>query len=600
MSEINDFLTEDSIYIGDGGDIVTFSGQVVQPKSPGHWMDPGPLGTLGVGVPFVLAAKQARPDKEVVALFGDGAFSLTGWDFETLVRYDLPFVGIVGNNSSMNQIRYGQAAKYGKERERVGNTLGDVRYDEFARMLGGHGEEVRDPADIGPALRRARESGKPSLINVWGTRTRTPRNHEPDHVQVRCTPMTAKALEGIRVLDMTHVQSGPSATQLLAWLGADVVKLEAPTGDITRRQLRDLPDVDSLYFTMLNCNKRSITLNTKTERGKEILTELIRRSDVMVENFGPGAVDRMGFTWDRIKEINPRIVYASIKGFGEGPYTNFKAYEVVAQAMGGSMSTTGFEDGPPLATGAQIGDSGTGVHAVAGILAALYQREHTGRGQRVNVAMQHAVLNLCRVKLRDQQRLAHGPLAEYPNEDFGDEVPPLRQRVRRRAARVGRQVRAGRPERLRVRHRAARRLEAGQRADRPAGAGRRPRVGDAGGAAAEAEQDVPADRGVVLDAAQVGGAGETQRAQHPVRADPVHQGDHRGRLAGRQRDGGHRPAPGARRVRHRRQPAEAVRLPRRGGLLPAARRAQRRGVRRRTRARRLGVAPAQVERGDLT
>jgi formyl-CoA transferase len=143
----------------------------------------------------------------------------------------------------------------------------------------------------------------------------------------------------------------------------------------------------------------------------------------MVENFGPGAVDRMGFTWDRIQEINPRIVYASIKGFGDGPYTNFKAYEVVAQAMGGSMSTTGFEDGPPLATGAQIGDSGTGVHTVAGILAALFQRERTGRGQRVNVAMQHAVLNLCRVKLRDQQRLTHGPLAEYPNDSFGTEVP---------------------------------------------------------------------------------------------------------------------------------------------------------------------------------
>ncbi|MET8135399.1 formyl-CoA transferase [Streptomyces sp. NPDC006290] len=235
--------------------------------------------------------------------------------------------------------------------------------------------------------------------------------------------MTTKALEGIRVLDMTHVQSGPSATQLMAWLGADVVKLEAPSGDITRTQLRDIPDADSLYFTMLNSNKRSITLNTKTERGKQLLTELIRRSDVMVENFGPGAIDRMGFTWDRIREINPRIVYASIKGFGDGPYTDFKAYEVVAQAMGGSMATTGFEDGPPMATGAQIGDSGTGVHAVAAILAALLQRTRTGRGQRVNVAMQHAVLNLCRVKLRDQQRLAHGPLAEYPNEDFGDEVP---------------------------------------------------------------------------------------------------------------------------------------------------------------------------------
>ena len=231
------------------------------------------------------------------------------------------------------------------------------------------------------------------------------------------------ALEGIRVLDMTHVQSGPSATQILAWLGADVVKLEAPHGDITRQQLRDIPDVDSLYFTMLNCNKRSITLNMKSEEGKQLFIEMVKKSDVLVENFGPGAVDRMGFTWDRLQELNPRLVYASIKGFGEGPYTHYKAYEVVAQAMGGSMTTTGFEDGPPVATGAQIGDSGTGMHAVAGILAALVQRGSTGRGQRVTVAMQHAVLNLCRVKLRDQQRLAHGPLAEYPNEQFTDEVP---------------------------------------------------------------------------------------------------------------------------------------------------------------------------------
>jgi formyl-CoA transferase len=231
------------------------------------------------------------------------------------------------------------------------------------------------------------------------------------------------ALDGIRVLDMTHVQSGPSATQVLAWLGADVVKLEALSGDITRQQLRDVPDVDSLYFTMLNCNKRSITLNMKSEEGKKLFIEMVQKSDVLVENFGPGAVDRMGFTWDRLQELNPRLIYASIKGFGEGPYTHYKAYEVVAQAMGGSMSTTGFEDGPPLATGAQVGDSGTGIHAVAGILAALVQRNSTGRGQRVTVAMQHAVLNLCRVKLRDQQRLEHGPLAEYPNEQFTDEVP---------------------------------------------------------------------------------------------------------------------------------------------------------------------------------
>jgi formyl-CoA transferase len=233
-----------------------------------------------------------------------------------------------------------------------------------------------------------------------------------------------KALVGVRVLDMTHVQSGPSCTQILAWLGADVVKIELPgRGDITRTQLRDIPDVDSLYFTMLNCNKRSFTLNLKAEKGKEIFAELIKRFDVIVENFGPGVLDRQGFPWERIRQINPRIIYASIKGFGAGPFLESKAYETIAQAMGGAMSTTGFEDGPPTATGAQIGDSGSGIHALAGILAALYQRTHSGRGQRVEVAMQDVVLNLCRVKLRDQQRLKHGPLGEYPNRTFGDAVP---------------------------------------------------------------------------------------------------------------------------------------------------------------------------------
>jgi acetolactate synthase-1/2/3 large subunit len=165
--EINEFLTENTIYIGDGGDVVTFSGGVVQPRGPGLWMDPGPLGTLGVGVPFAMAAKVARPDREVVCLFGDGAFTLTGWDFETMVRFNLPFIGVVGNNSYMNQIRYGQIQKYGADRGDVGNKLGDVKFDEFAKVLGGYGEEVREPKDIRPALERARESGKPALINVW-------------------------------------------------------------------------------------------------------------------------------------------------------------------------------------------------------------------------------------------------------------------------------------------------------------------------------------------------------------------------------------------------------------------------------------------------
>jgi formyl-CoA transferase len=238
----------------------------------------------------------------------------------------------------------------------------------------------------------------------------------------------SKALEGVRILDFTHVQSGPTCTQLLAWFGADVIKVErAGEGDATRGQLRDVADADSLYFTMLNHNKRSITLNTKTPKGKEVLETLIKHCDVMVENFAPGALDRMGFSWERIQELNSGMIVASVKGFGPGLYENCKVYENVAQCAGGSASTTGFADGPPLVTGAQIGDSGTGVHLALGIVTALYQRKTTGRGQKVLTSMQDAVLNLCRVKLRDQQRLERtGVLEEYPQYpdlEFGDAVP---------------------------------------------------------------------------------------------------------------------------------------------------------------------------------
>ncbi len=237
-----------------------------------------------------------------------------------------------------------------------------------------------------------------------------------------------KALDGVRILDFTHVQSGPTCTQLLAWFGADVIKVERPgVGDITRGQLRDVPNADSLYFTMLNHNKRSITLDTKNPTGKEVLTELIKVCDVLVENFGPGVLDRMGFPWEKIQAINPKIIVASIKGFGPGPFEDCKVYENVAQCTGGAASTTGFDDGPPLVTGAQIGDSGTGLHLALGIVTALFQRTMTGKGQRVTAAMQDGVLNLCRVKMRDQQRLAHGPLKEFPQfgqgKPFGDAVP---------------------------------------------------------------------------------------------------------------------------------------------------------------------------------
>ena len=237
-----------------------------------------------------------------------------------------------------------------------------------------------------------------------------------------------KALSGVRILDFTHVQSGPTCTQLLAWFGADVIKVEkAGSGDVTREQLRDIPGADSLYFTMLNHNKRSVTLDTKSEQGKRVLEKLIKHCDVLVENFAPGALDRMGFTWERIQELNPRMIVASVKGFGPGPYEDCKVYENVAQCAGGSASTTGFDDGPPLVTGAQIGDSGTGLHLALGIVAALYQRNSTGRGQKVLAAMQDGVLNLCRVKLRDQQRLERGKVMkeypQYPHGKFGSAVP---------------------------------------------------------------------------------------------------------------------------------------------------------------------------------
>ena len=239
----------------------------------------------------------------------------------------------------------------------------------------------------------------------------------------------SKPLEGIKIIDFTHVQAGPACTQLLAWFGADVIKVERPgAGDVTRSQLRDIPGVDALYFTMLNSNKRSLTLDTKKPEGKEILTKLIKESDVLVENFGPGALDRMGFTWEHIKELNPGMIVASVKGFSDGHhYEDLKVYENVAQCAGGAASTTGFDDGPPTVSAAALGDSNTGMHLAIGILTALRARDVTGKGQKVAVSMQDSVLNLCRVKLRDQQRLDRvGYLEEYPqypHGKFSDVVP---------------------------------------------------------------------------------------------------------------------------------------------------------------------------------
>jgi formyl-CoA transferase len=241
--------------------------------------------------------------------------------------------------------------------------------------------------------------------------------------------MTNLPLTGIKVIDFTGVQAGPACTQMLAWFGAAVLKVERVNGgDVTRHQLRDIPDVDALYFTMLNSNKRSLAINTRTPEGLKVMEKLIREADVLVENFAPGAMDRMGLSWEHIHELNPRLIFGSVKGFDDdSPWSDLKVYDNVAQCAGGAASTTGFWDGPPTISGAALGDSNTGMHLLIGILTALLSREKTGLGQKVAVSMQDAVLNLCRVKLRDQQRLEQLSYLEeypqYPNGTFTDVVP---------------------------------------------------------------------------------------------------------------------------------------------------------------------------------
>ena len=233
----------------------------------------------------------------------------------------------------------------------------------------------------------------------------------------------SQALAGIRVVDMTHNQAGPACAQILGFLGAEIIKLEEPKGgDAARTNMRDIAGSDSLFFLMLNANKQSLTLNLKTEAGKDLFKKIVAQSDVLLENFGPGALDRLGLGYEVLSKLNPRLIYATIKGFGTyGPYSDFKSFEPIAQAMGGAMSVTGFPENPPTFTFPAIGDSGTGMHMAIGILAALQQRHSSGKGQHVEVSMQDAVVNLIRVSLRDHQRSGK-PMGRSGNQ-LGRTIP---------------------------------------------------------------------------------------------------------------------------------------------------------------------------------
>ena len=312
----------------------------------------------------------------------------------------------------------------------------------------------------------------------------------------------SKALDGVRILDFTHVQSGPTCTQLLAWLGADCIKVERPgVGDITRGQLQDIPKVDSLYFTMLNHNKRSITIDGRNPQGKAVLEALVKTCDVMVENFAPGALDRMGFTWEHIQSLNPRMILASVKGFGPGPYEDCKVYENVAQCAGGAASTTGFDDGPPLVTGAQIGDSGTGLHLALGIVSALYQRNTTGRGQKVLVRdagrRAEPVPREAARPAAARARAAHR-ISAVSGWRIRRRGAARRQCLGRRAAGLDPEMQGlgDRSQRLHLLHRAGPGVGGDLRCDRQAGMEDRSGIRQAAGAPAEAEADLRHDRAV--------------------------------------------------------------------------------------------------------
>ena len=455
--------------VNEGANTLDYARSIIDMYEPRKRFDSGTWGIMGIGMGFAIGAA-VTSGKPVVAIEGDSAFGFSGMELETICRYDLPVCTIVFNNNGV--YRGTDVNPTGGKDVAPTVFVKGARYDRMIEAFGGVGHHATTPEELTKALLEAIASGKPTLDQCrhrrsGGHRKRPPDQSEPakrgdekviqrNHGDSKVT----KPLEGIKIIDFTHVQAGPACTQLLAWFGADVIKVERPgSGDVTRNQLRDIPDADALYFTMLNSNKKSLTLDTKKPEGKEVLEKLIRESDVLVENFGPGALDRMGFSWERLNELNPKMIVASVKGFSDGHhYDDLKVYENVAQCAGGAASTTGFWDGPPTISAAALGDSNTGMHLAIGILTALHRTRQNrqrpeGRGVDAGQRAEPVPREAARPAAAGARGLSRG-ISAISARRIQRRGAARRQCGRRRSAGLGAQVQGlgNRPERLHLLH----------------------------------------------------------------------------------------------------------------------------------------------------
>ena len=428
----------DAILVNEGANTLDLARGVIDMYQPRKRLDVGTWGVMGIGMGFAVAAA-VETGKPVLAVEGDSAFGFSGMEVETICRYNLPVCIVVFNNNGI--YRGTDVNPTGGSDVATTVFVKDARYDKMMEAFGGVGVHVTTPDELSRAVNTAMDSGRPTLINAVidpaaGTESgsigklnpQSVGSQEVTHIAFRGPHRWARhwtAFASSISLMFSRVRPAPSCWR--GWAPTSSRWNGPARGTSPAASCATFPEWTASTSRCSTGTSARLPSTPSMRRARQILEALVKTCDVLVENFAPGALERMGFTWERIQELNPRMIVASVKGFGPGPYEDCKVYENVAQCAGGAASTTGFDDGPPLVTGAQIGDSGTGLHLALGIVSALYQRHATGRGQRVFAAMQDGVLNLSRVKLRDQQRLARTKVLEeypqFPHGHFGDAVP---------------------------------------------------------------------------------------------------------------------------------------------------------------------------------